>query len=378
MPFDKKLYREYEIKLNKLTLNDLRSAQVVDSMFSQLLSLLPNDGKLYKYKALDTFHIDELQEKYIWFSSAKNLNDNKDCTFNENSQLEFEKIVKLLMRADNYRKLLAMSLRNKLRVHVNQLSLDEVETFLNAIVQKRGCSAEVFFQHFCNKHHLKNADRQSVIDAITLYSENPDEKTIRKRISNYFDSFVEIRNSMMVCSLTTSYQKDSMWAYYCNNKGVCLEYDFSRIDTLEAKKLFMQMQKVRYGRKKKFSTVKLLQEHLEGTEESICGADSMVFDQLLTKDKSWSMEDEWRAIVSFRENIVGKKAFVDIVSAIYIDYSVLTKRKTKQIIQLAKENGWSVYIRYFDPIKVSYIYDTIPNIKKIKKQADQLKVKTLH
>lgn len=378
MPFDKKLYREYENKLNRLSMDDLHSTQVVDSMFSQLLSLLPNDGKLYKYKALDTFRIDELQEKYIWFSSAKNLNDNKDCTFNENSQLEFEKIVKILMRADNYRKLLAMSLRNKLRVNVNQLSLDEVETFLNAIVQKKGYSAEAFFQHFCNKHHLKNADRQSVIDAITLYSENPDEKTIRKRISNYFDSFVEIRNSMMVCSLTTSYQKDSMWAYYCNNKGICLEYDFSRIDTLEAKKLFMQTQKVRYGHKKKFSTVRLLQEHLEGTEESICRADSMVFDQLLTKDKSWSMEDEWRAIVSFRENIVGKKAFVDMVSAIYIDYSVLTKRKTKQIIQLAKENGWGVYVRYFDPIRASYIYDTIPNINKIEKQAEQLNVKSSH
>lgn len=378
MPFDKKLYREYENKLNRLSMDDLHSTQVVDSMFSQLLSLLPNDGKLYKYKALDTFHIDELQEKYIWFSSAKNLNDNRDCTFNENRQLEFEKIVKLYLKNDNYHKLLARNFYNQLRIHVNHPSFGEIETFLNSIVKKREHVADILFQQFCTRCRLKNDERQSLINTIALYSENPDEKTIRKRIANFFNSFVETRNSMMICSLTTSYQKDSMWAYYCNNKGLCLEYDFSRIDTYELKKLFMQMQKVRYGRKKKFSSVKLLQAHLEGTEEAICRADSMIFDQLLTKDKSWTTEDEWRAIVSLRGNDSGTKVFADIVSAIYIDYSILTRRKTKQIIQLAKENGWGVYVRYFDPIQVCYVYDTIPNINKIEKQAEQLNVKSSH
>lgn len=47
------------------------TAEKINAIFNELLTVLPNDGKLYKYKALATFHIDELEDGYIWFSSAK-------------------------------------------------------------------------------------------------------------------------------------------------------------------------------------------------------------------------------------------------------------------------------------------------------------------
>ena len=74
-------YKEYEKKLYSYADNALLTEEVVNDLFKELLTVLPNKGKLYKYKALSTFHIDELEEKYIWFSSAKKLNDKKDCAF---------------------------------------------------------------------------------------------------------------------------------------------------------------------------------------------------------------------------------------------------------------------------------------------------------
>ena len=77
-----RVYGDFEEKQYSMTDSMLRKQENIEMLFSELLSVLPNNGKLYKYKALDSFHIDELEEKYVWFSSAVKLNDKKDCTFN--------------------------------------------------------------------------------------------------------------------------------------------------------------------------------------------------------------------------------------------------------------------------------------------------------
>lgn len=82
MGYSDKAYQTFEEKLYSMTDSMLQKQENVEMLFSELLSVLPNNGKLYKYKALDSFHIDELEEKYVWFSSATKLNDKKDCTFN--------------------------------------------------------------------------------------------------------------------------------------------------------------------------------------------------------------------------------------------------------------------------------------------------------
>ena len=72
MAVDKK-YKEYEEKLYAITDRAMLTADRVNELFAELLTVLPNGGKLYKYKALDTFHIDEFVVGYMWFSSAKKL-----------------------------------------------------------------------------------------------------------------------------------------------------------------------------------------------------------------------------------------------------------------------------------------------------------------
>ena len=104
---------------------------------------------------------------------------------------------------------------------------------------------------------------------------------------------------------------------------------------------------------------------MECTQDSIAQADKLINSQLLTKDKSWSTEEEWRIIRNMRGNYIGAQQPADIISAIYLDYSILRKQKASRIIKLAKENGWNVYVRYFDFYKAEYCYDTINNIKKL-------------
>ena len=60
------------------------------------------------------------------------------------------------------------------------------------------------------------------------------------------------------------------------------------------------------------------------------------------------------------------------MSAIYLDYSILQEEKTKRIIELAEENKWKVFVRYFSEYQAEYRYDTIENINKLINSLNQI------
>lgn len=358
-------YKAFEDKLYSLSVNNFATESEFHALFDELLKVLPNKGKLYKYKALSTFHIDELEEKYVWFSAAKQLNDNKDCTFNANSLKEIESLVKFFLNDGAYRDFLIKGLYLNLASKCPTITPKIIEDCVACISKNGQRIAKLRFDKFCKDYKLTLEEKQELLKVINLYSGRVDETAIRNSISNIHQQLQDIRNSTQVCSLTTSYDKDSLWAYYCNNAGICLEYDFTKIQSLELKKIFINTQKVRYGRKKKFSQVEVIKAKLEGTTESMKKADEMLVMQLLTKDWSWRAEEEWRTTGNARGNYLGSKIPADIVSAIYLDYSILDEERAKRIIELANRNEWKLYVRFFDEFESEYRYDTIENIQKL-------------
>lgn len=54
-----------------------------------------------------------------------------------------------------------------------------------------------------------------------------------------------------------------------------------------------------------------------------------------------------------------------MISSIYIDYEILEEEKAKKIMELAKKNGWNVYVRYYCQLEAEYRYDTVENINKL-------------
>ena len=358
-------YKEYEEKLYAVTDASRLCEDDVKALFSELISVLPNGGKLYKYKSLDSFHIDEFEEKYVWFSSAKHLNDNKDCTFNANVLQEMEKLIRFFLKDNNFRKTLVNGFYLELVRHNQDITPEVIEDCFNCITKNGSRIGKLKYDSFCQKYKLTNAQKQKLLNTVALYRDDQQcEEQIRKRISNFVAQTEEIRDSMQILSLTTSYKKDSMWAYYCNNEGICIEYDFSKITSFEFQKLFINTQMVRYGKKKKFSYVDVMKARMENDSAALIKADKMIMEQVLTKDKSWSTEEEWRVILNDRGNLVGRKVPVDMISAIYIDFSVSETDKTKKIIEIAKNNGWQIFIRYFSRFEAEYRYDTIENTNK--------------
>lgn len=367
MAFDRKAYLEYEKELYDITYNGIFDEEKTNQLFSHLLSVLPNNGKLYKYKSLKSFHLDELEEKYVWLSSAKFLNDNNDCAFNADFSKDIKEIVKYVLLDDNYRRILIFDFANK--YHNKGVTYEAIEDCINCVTKNGEKIGLIKFKELCRKYCLSVNQIDELKRVIERYLDpSPETEKLKENITNSFLQLKLLRNQNHILSLTTSYKKDNMWAYYCNNKGVCVEYDLSKVDTFAKKKVFLNTYKVNYRKKKKISYAEILKLKLINSKESIIKADRLTIDQLSTKDKSWMTEDEWRVILFEKGNEQGIKIPVDIISAIYIDYSILQKKKTKQIIKYAKENNWNVYVRYFDDLNVEYRYETIEKTRKLIKE----------
>jgi hypothetical protein len=58
----------------------------------------------------------------------------------------------------------------------------------------------------------------------------------------------------------------------------------------------------------------------------------------------------------------------DIVSAVYLDFSIMQEEKAKRIVELAKSNGWAIHIRWFDEFEAIYRYITLECYQAILKQ----------
>lgn len=364
-----KAYKDYENKLYSYTNEHVFTEEELHALFAELLSVLPNNGKLYKYKCLETFHVDELEEKYIWIPSAKDLNDNKDCVFNANSFEEIMKISHFLAKKDNFIRVLAMGIFSDLQKENSKVAYEDVLACFENLYKYSEKVWSLKFNNFCVTFKLNNEQCNKILTIIRFLKSYVN---INDAIENYVKTFIQmqerVRNEMHIFSLTSSFKKDSMWAYYAKNQGICLEYDFNKIVDWKIKRLFINTYKVRYGKKKKFSYTKLIQSKIHNDEKANQESDRMIMSQLLTKDKSWSTEEEWRIVSSFRKNEKGYKLSLDIVSAVYVDYSVLHDKKALKIISLAKANNWNVYVRFFDKYNAEYCYETIDNIQTLKEK----------
>lgn len=369
MAFNKQLYAEYQKRISSISDDAELTDEMVEELFDQLLPALPNNGRIYKYKALSTFHIDELIDKYVWFSTASQLNDNHDCSFNANIVEETNKIVQYLLKNDNFKRYLAKRLHLVLKNGGVPISYEEIENALFCIAQNGSKIATLKLKQLFKKYRFSSEQQQEILRTIKNYSsECPSEKFIKSCIGNLKQTMMRVRDSMKIFAFTSAFDKDSMWAYYCQNKGICIEYDLSKIKDVNIKRIFVNTQKVRYGRKAKFNYVEVIKGKIEHDPKYSLKVDSTIINQLTTKNQSWRAEEEWRILLCIKDVDGGVRVPVDMISAIYLDYSILYESKTAEIIEYAYKNGWDIRVRYFSSLECEYRYETIERIEELERQ----------
>ncbi len=121
--------------------------------------------------------------------------------------------------------------------------------------------------------------------------------------------------------LTTDYKNRLMWSHYADShKGFCIEYDFSSVDdnTLDVTPF-----PVVYSENRPLIPWKVA---IDKTPESNAEAACQLMLGLLTKDKAWEYENEWRVLLKTGDEPVVK---MPPISCVYLGANISTENKAR-------------------------------------------------
>ncbi|MBQ4443684.1 MAG: DUF2971 domain-containing protein [Clostridia bacterium] len=362
------LYNEHFEEMTGANNLDEYSETDVDRVLRRLLKCLPNDGKYYKYRKGEgqdfDYAYDTLEKGYIWLAQATTLNDDVDTTINFDPEKDIEDVKQYLL---SHPIEVFIWLFRKIQESGDLVfGWDQLQTalFRMAIAcydletgeLNREEAKKVFLSFGCTEQEC-NSTLDKIDDFVKTYLIK-NEDVLKKICDNYLTINRKFREMSYVFCVSECYDLDTMWAYYTNNKGFCIEYDFKKVLNLpiEKRRLFMNFCKVLYSdTKERFSFVPDIQYFLGGYKDKALLAESnrTKIAQLLTKQEKWEDEKEWRLFLCNTEN----KLYADLISAIYIENSMLDTDNGKKLLDLAKERNWGVYIRKLNYIGTKHIYE---------------------
>lgn len=342
------------------------SNQKIDFILERLISCLPNEGKLYKYRLIEgqSFNrtYDCLKEKYIWLSKPVDLNDDDDTTLNIDLERDLDYLLKEIN--DNPEKffdfLINLIIKNE---KDKENILDNKEIFLNYLdFEHNELNDEEVLDHFLSLGYRYFQCKDKLVEYKVFI--NNLKKELEQFALESVDKLVkisqEVRQKAYVYSMSDSYDIDEMWGHYSNNIGFCIEYDFNKLKNMDynIKRKLIHTFKINYVDKPHFSLVPMFEYAVNKNETLLIEQNIKANTQILSKKPGWSSEREWRVLL---EGLEENKLYVDFVSSIIIDERSIDSDNAKKLIELSRDNGWKIVVRKRNIYNKHY-YENINNI----------------
>ncbi|WP_428737440.1 DUF2971 domain-containing protein [Sulfurimonas sp.] len=222
---------------------------------------------IFKYRAVNQYSLQNLEEDTIWLADPKSFNDPYDCAHT----FDYEFIAK--SRDHEY-------IKNFLDSEHNNLSLSKIKQ--NEILQSHE-PLKALFDYLLKD---EEAEKKEGIELVFL--------EIQKKMSEDFikTSSISFSSSFKLCSFSEINDSLLMWAHYADyHKGFCIEYDIENIPYSDYRRRFLY-------------PVIYSDSMFDATEHFMQDAKSENFNSLhlikagLVKAKDWTYEKEWRLIFS--------------------------------------------------------------------------------
>lgn len=248
---------------------------------------------LYKYKALNTYTIDSIAQKYFFFSRATQLNDPFECW----TELDFE------------------------------------------------CTEEQFEEHLKRQEKILNAEICCSFEEYTSLMKSEEHQSKR----------LEDLNSYRVFSIAECCTNDAMWAYYSENyKGLCLGYRAFSLDESNAK-IYIHKPNIKFGpeihteEKSTFFKLKKIKYQDDGkvklnliTKEN----SNIIANNLFIKKECWSAEKEYRSVFIFDDEKDLRIFYPDETLAEVI-FGYRMEKENMNTIKYLIENLYSNQVNFF-------------------------------
>lgn len=360
---DEKLYQEHLDEM--FSINSNFTTSDIDRILNRLLTVMPNGGKLYKYRSIagEAFEnaYDSLENGYLWIPKANQLNDDEEAVVYYDPLKTAEEIADYIF-SHPYDFLLTVINAPERRFLIAKNANDER-------IIKRACACldkqtgkinkgQAVLEMVKDGIPLEKAAEQvdQVIDFVESWPANNMAKIedLAHKHLHYNDNLRELAH---IFSMSARYDIDPMWAYYANNnEGFCIEYDFTKVRLLSEniRRQLISVYRVVYSDvQEEFSFGPLLEWYLGGKNPALLNRENkFTLGCMLTKKSAWQHEQEWRIFLTDIEN----KLYADIVSGIVIDERALHTKNGGSLIKLAQRRGWSIMLRSLSVTKTKHIY----------------------
>ncbi len=352
------------------TIDDYPDAKI-DEMYNALLQVLPNEGKLYKYRKFtnenDSFNnmLDSLSNGYMYIPKAAQLDDDFDTTLNHD-MLEDSAAIKdyiVSHKIDILHRMATWYAQQAGTGEIDKIKLMDCIGRVLRCYDDQGklnehlACKELVKEGVAPQHaRIKLKELLGIIDDKFSQHSEPLEQAVKDLIN--INDFA--RDKTYVFSMSASHDIDSMWANYAGTNGFCIEYDYNKaleLTTAERRILLSTYKVVYDDNKAKFSHMPMFEYYASGSKDHQIKEQyvSNMIDQILIKKSQWSNQQEWRIIL----NNIDNRQYVDIVRAVYIDERSVDTDMGQKLMKLAQQKGWGVYVRRCDHRNSSYSYRRI-------------------
>lgn len=214
---------------------------------------------------------------------------------------------------------------------------DEVMSLIDMITPEGAVllleNEEFSFDDFVRALNIKDdADEADLAIRIgeQIYSDKQEDiSNFKKAINNASNTLSNFMKGLYyVGSLCTSYKNRLMWSHYADShKGFCIEYDFSEV------KGAGMLLPVYYSNNRPLFPMQIVSK---SRDESMAELYRQVMMGVLTKDKVWEYENEWRIIVPATLGIESMEYKMPKISCIYLGEAISIENR-EQILEISEK-----------------------------------------
>ncbi len=310
------------------------------------------NNKLYKYYGTSSYTLLNLENDIVYLNNPSSFNDPFDCYLAYSYKDFLEQCCLSLIIEDDF-KMDEETCESFVKFILGEKLSKEEEEFFNNVIKTYG-------NEFSDTT-IDNWKGKELIDKLPLFCNLlcDDGIGLARDILNYCGEMAQIQNNVrksvdqnfLITCFSETYNNNLMWAHYADkNRGICVEYDFSKCSDKNSNYLKNAIFPVYYDEKRPQIPIKI--ESIDKFKYKASEGNYSLLDKylfLLTKGYDWKYEREWRLIVQGKKERIYK---LPIISKIFLGVNIDAKFES-QVQQIADRKN----------IKVEKLYPSICDYK---------------
>ena len=359
------LHRSYKWAIMIRYSREPEKAVIKNNCLNWVISNCPK--RLFKYRACDLRNFNTLRDKKAWFSSPSTWNDGIDVTVKYDLESDFRYIEE---HYDEYVSEIALAMLHNLfrnNWHYSVVIDGKLVFSLDKSIFKTE-SGELDLQRIRGNliglvGHTRAGELMNVLHQALEKAKSEEFKAKYLSGLKQFASLNEIRNTVLMYSMSETPKNDNQWAHYADEgRGFCIGYRMIPKTELD-KDLFRELVPIHYGPKRKISIARLIRDSAyvaagELTADDVALKEAKgIFVSTYTKKKQWAGEQEWRTSIK-SQGSEGKLVPFDFAESLYLGDKISEANK-KDLLIIAKELNLSIYQRSLDLTQSKWNYKKI-------------------